>query len=669
MEQVDILVEKLKEANASYRKGNPIMTDPEFDRMVEELQQIRPDHPFLSEIGFVDHTSERKRKLPFHMASMNKIKNIEEFLRWLELKDIPSDTNMILTAKYDGISLTVDETFKAGKPKDAWTRGDGQFGEFIPEHFAKVEGARMNLDTDGMFSYGELIMSRKNFEKYDVMNGGDYMNARNLVSGKANDKIPSDILKDCDYIRYGIHQTKNYENLDKDIQLKTLEKVNKRPVPFKKVPASGITEEMLYELFSEWNSEYELDGIIIEVNNYDLRKKLGTETSSGNPVYARAFKGDFEDVEKTECTGVSWQVSKKGHLKPVVHINPVKLNGAIVTNIYGDNGRWMAVYGIGEGSKLKVKRSGMVIPRIINVFGTDVADAKTFNKVFGKYKMDNITQGQITNIRKELGLKVYVPHTHDDRFVDCFQYPESDGWDGVELKAKGKDDTVQQQRMVAFFEVLDIENISDKTVEQLWDRGYKTIKEILELKPEDMRLWDGWGDRKAEIFYESIHSKLKNVPIEKAQHASGFFYGLGSKKLALVKHFTKKPTMEQLVAVEGFNQKSAEIYLNGLDKFWSWIAELPITLKMKDDKPKSISKELEGWAVVFTGFRSKEMEEKIILHGGEIKSGISKNSTHLIMKEKGSGTTKEKKALDLGQKVHTEQEMKIILQKLDEKYG
>lgn len=664
------LAHELADANIAYRKGEPTMSDAEWDRKLDELRDIQSDHPYLLEIGYIDHTSERKQELPFFMGSMNKIKTIEEYLHWLDSKNIPRDTVMIITGKYDGISLTVNETFKGGKPKDAWTRGDGTFGEYIPEHFAKVEGARMNMNTDGMFSYGELIISRKNFEKYDKMIVGEegYANGRNMVGGLANNQtnIP-DALRDCDYIRYGIHNTSNYDSLNKDHQLEMLNKVNKKPIPYKKVLAGEITLELLQDLFSTWNSDYEMDGLIIEVNNYDFRKSLGREANK-NPVYARAFKGeDWEQTEETVCTGKAWQVSKKGHLSPVAHIVPTKLDGAVVSNINCDNAKWMMIYGIGEGTKLKVKRSGMVIPRIVAVSGTDVVSAKKFNEIVGKVDMNTITDSEIMRIRKDLGLNVFLPKNHPDRFHDNFDYPENDGWDGVHLKAKNEDDTIQQQRMVAFFEILKIEGISDSTIEELYGRGYTTIKQILELKPEDMHLWDGWGERKSEIFYNNIHSgKLQNVPIEKVQHASGFFYGLGSKKLALVKHFEKKPTMDELIAVEGFSNTSAEIYLNGLDKFWAWIAELPITLKMKEDMDTQLSNALEGWAVVFTGFRNKEMEQKIILHGGEIKSGISSKSTHLVMKEKGSGTTKEQKALKLGQKIFDEAELKIILNKVDE---
>lgn len=665
------LAHELADANIAYRKGSPTMSDAEWDRKLDELRDTQSDHPYLMEIGYIDHKSERKQELPFLMASMNKIKTIEEYKDWLRKKEISSDTVMIITGKYDGISLTVNETFKGGKAKDAWTRGDGKFGEYIPEHFAKVEGARMNMDIDNMFSFGELIISRKNFKKYDKMIIGEdegYANGRNMVGGLANNQtsIPN-ALRDCDYIRYGIHNTSNYDSLNKDHQLESLNRINKTPIPFKKINAGEITIELLQELFGAWNSDYEMDGLIIEINNYDLRKKLGREKNN-NPVYARAFKGeDWEQVEETVCTGETYQVSKKGHLSPVAHIIPVKLDGAVVSNINCDNAKWMMIYGIGEGTILTVKRSGMVIPRIVSVSGTRVVSAKEFNKIVGKVDMNTITSSEIGRIRKDLGLNMFLAKDHPDRFIDNFEYPDHDGWDGVHLKAKGEEDTVQQQRMVAFFEILKIEGISDSTVEDLFERGYTTIKQILELTPQDMNLWEGWGERKAEIFHKNIHGgKLQNVPIEKAQHASGFFFGLGSKKLALVKHFTKKPTIAELVAVEGFSDTSAEIYIKGLEDFWGWIAELPITLKMKEDKrTEPISSLLDGWAMVFTGFRNKELEEKIVLNGGEIKSGISGNSTHLVMKEKGSGTTKEQKALKLGQTIYDEAELIMILEKIE----
>lgn len=654
--KIDQLISKIEEANTAYREGNPIMEDHEWDSLMDQLKQVDPTHPLLSQVGHIVN-DERKQVLPHPMASMNKIKTFDEFVDWRSSKGIPAETYMVLTPKYDGVALLRNEA----KPNEAWTRGDGKVGQFIPEHFSKVEmGYASGVIHQAMniYSVGELIMSRKNFEsKYEA----EYKNARNLVAGAVNRIDPDGVLSDCDFMRFGVYSSKP---MDKKDQLDLLNKINPVKIPYVIVRAMYITEQTFYDLFTEWNAEYEIDGIIVEVNNAELREQLGRETSSNNPCYARAFKGNFEDVAETTCTDVTWQVSKQGVLNPVVHIEPVKLNGAVVSKLYGDNARWMAIYDIGVGSKFKVKRSGMVIPRIINVDGFDVIP-KNYKKACDAYDRHGTIKsvgGMLDFIREELGIKgIKRDNPH-------FQYPEAfDKWNDsyVEILAKGMDDEIQQQKMVAFFEHMDIENVSDSTVVELWNRGYKTIKDILELHPTDMMLWDGWGDRKAQIIHESIHSKLKNVPVEKIQHASGLFYGLGSKKLALVKHFDAKPTFEQLVAVEGFSDKSAQVYLDGIDEFWNWVKDLPITIKLKDDKIEVTGNKCDGWAVVFTGFRDKNLENLIVENGGEIKSSVSNKATHLIMKEKGSGSSKEKKALDLGLQVFSKEELEGYLNPKD----
>ena len=98
--EASALAKELSDANIAYRKGSPTMSDVEWDRLLDELRDLQPDHPFLKEIGYIDNTSERKQELPFYMSSMEKIKVIEEYLKWLKKYDIEPDTDMILTAKF-----------------------------------------------------------------------------------------------------------------------------------------------------------------------------------------------------------------------------------------------------------------------------------------------------------------------------------------------------------------------------------------------------------------------------------------------------------------------------------------------------------------------------------------------------------------------------------------
>lgn len=650
---IDQLAEQLNEWNITYRNGDAQVPDEVYDSWEDELKRRAPKHPFLQQVGAkVDDSDERKQQLPTLMASMEKVKSWEEWIDWRSKSGLPHDADVILTPKYDGISLVVDEE----NGKDAWTRGDGEVGLFIPQNYSHVP---TGVYHERFFSCGELIYSRKNFFKYDVENGGEWMNGRNTISGKAMDKgdsINPEMLGDAHFMRYILVGKTGtaYIDLDKEEQLKQLNKINEHEVPYIKCKAMMLTEELLEDCFKKWSEDYEIDGIIIDVNDHDTRQQLGRNTK-GNPNFAVAYKGAWEDSEDTVCTDVTWQVSKKGHLKPVIHVEPVKLNGAVIRKLYGDNARFLLTYGIGKGTKLCIKRSGMVIPRIVAVHEGAVFTAKDINNAWKGYKPNTLEEGNLTSIRKKLGIGEY-----GESLID-FSFPDNDGWDGVELKASGADDIIQEQRMVAFFEILKIEQVSDSTVKFFMSKGLKTIKAILSLTQDDMSTWEGWGERKASIVYNHIHSKLKDVDVNVAQHASGLFYGLGSKKLALVKHFDHKPTMEELAAVNGFAEKSAEIYLNGYDAFWEWVAELPITLKMKDDVVEVDGDKCHDWKVVFTGFRDKDLENKIVAQGGEIKSGISKNSTHLIMAKKGSGTSKEKKAVALGQVIMDKAELERYL--------
>jgi len=105
------------DANTAYRKGSAIMTDLEYDNYIEMLEELSPNDDLLSKIGFQVDNDSRKEKLPIQMRSMNKIKTYAELVRWMELKNIPKNTILVITPKFDGISLCCDDDVEL-----AWTR-------------------------------------------------------------------------------------------------------------------------------------------------------------------------------------------------------------------------------------------------------------------------------------------------------------------------------------------------------------------------------------------------------------------------------------------------------------------------------------------------------------------------------------------------------------------
>jgi len=607
------LINKIKTANDAYRIGKPIMSDAQYDILIDELKQLDPDNEILTTVGHEIQDESRKTRLPIEMASMNKCKTIEEIFDWVRLKGISKNEEVVITPKFDGLSLCVNE-----KTNEATTRGDGEFGQKSDDHYSFIKN-KLNLNKNPfVYTYGEVMMPKQVFlDKYST----DFANPRNLVGGLLNSKtVDADLkssLSDCNYIKYGAIQTienfKTKQEILDELNLGQSEKV-----AYHICKVGDLTEELLISLFHKLSPNYEIDGVIIELNSLSLQDKLGRETSSNNPSWARAFKHEsFEQCDESTVIGISWNISKQGYLKPILHITPIKLDGVTVSNVTGNNARFVKDMGLGVGARVIVKRSGMVIPLIVEILESV------------EFVMPN------------------VPN------IDWNE-------NGVELVTLTETEEQRIKQAISFLEILEVERVGDGVVRQLWDAGFDSIKSILEVTPDKLYKLEGFGKRKAAIVTNAIQDKIKGVQLSKYQHATGFFKGLGSKKLALLEHFETKPTIDQVMSIEGFAETSAKAYIDAYDKFFEFAKELPITVAEKIETVK-VSNDLDGTNFVFTGVRRADLEEVITSRGGKIGGTVSKNTTHLVMKAVGSGSAKEKKATDLGVKIMTVTDLENLL--------
>ena len=607
---IEQLKKQIVKANEAYRAGKPIISDAKYDQLVEELSLLSPNDEILNKVGHVVVDETRKSRLPIEMASMNKIKSMDDINDWCRLKGISKNEEVIITPKFDGLSLCVDE-----KTNEAWTRGDGEFGQKSDDHYKLIQN-HLNLDEYSfIYTYGEVMIPKQVFiDKFSA----DFANPRNLVAGLLNSKTVSESLKDCQYIKYGAFTNKNFDTKEEIII--ELNNGQKSKVEYHICKISDLTEDLLIGLFQKFSTEYEIDGLIIEINDLTLQDNLGRETSSNNPVWARAFKHpSFEQSAETDVIGISWNISKQGLLKPILHITPVKLDGVTVSNVTGNNARFVKDLGLGVGAKVVVKRSGMVIPIIADV---------------------------ITPVE-------FVQPTIEGVEVDWNEA-------GIELITLTETDDQKLKKIVAFFEILEADNVSEGVITQLWEAGYKTIKDVLNLTTGDLEKIDRFGKRKAQIVYNSIQKSVSGVQLSKLQHATGIFKGLGSKKLVLLEDFITKPTVDQVMSIEGFAEVSAKSYIDSYDIFFEFIKDLPVTIVEKVEAAK-VGTDLEGKSFVFTGVRRKDLEEVIESRGGKIGGSVSKTTTHLVMKVVGSGSSKEKKAIELGVEVITVEQLEKIV--------
>lgn len=587
----------LEKWNLAYRTGEALVDDETYDAIFDSLPE---DDPLRLKTGF-DVGDQRKCKLPFPMFSMDKVKSCEELEKWLKLKGVDGDAKLVISPKYDGLSFLI----KAGS-MEAYTRGNGIEGQRSDHHFkelSKNKKFKTIAELKNNFLIGEVIMKRKTFnEKYAER----FRNPRNLVAGLFNQKSIDPALQDVEFIAYGLAEDVS----NKSKAFDWLNRFNVYTVPYECCQVSDLDDDKLNRLFATWNEDFEIDGLIIELDELSWRQELGREKNN-NPAFSRAWKGFRESSAETVIRAHTIQLSKEGRLTFVGQVDPVELDGVTVSNVTLYNAGTVLENQWGAGARVRIIRSGMVIPKIIDTL--EPASAT------------------LPETCPSCQTPVHWDNTHIH--LIC---PNTEGCDGQRI-----------QKIIAFLSILGVEEIGEGVVEQLYKEGFDTIEKLLQLQKEELVQLDRFAERKAEIVVNNLKARTRDIPLEKLQHASGCFKGLGSKKLALVNRFdspNKKPDFETLLEVEGFSEISARAYLEGFDRFWAFIQVLPVSIA-KTKEPSG--NKCEGMKFCFTGFRDKELEAKLTEEGGKVSSGVTSKTTHVVAKDMDSTSSKLKKARDL----------------------
>lgn len=610
--KLQTLIEKIEIANDSYRKGKAIISDAEYDALVDELKELDPHHPILSRIGYSPENSDpRKEKLPIFMGSLNKVKTLNEIKSWLEGKAISSSTMLIATPKYDGLSILKDEKYNK-----VWTRGDGEVGLNITEHFTFVKEGNFASTSRIDYSYGEAIISKKVFkEKYAL----EYANPRNMVASLFNTKVPDpNKLKDVTYIRYGA--IRRGDLFHKLTQLSILNKFLNWPyIPYKIGTVDFFTKEVLDKFYLQWSEDFEIDGIVLDVDDSGLIETLGREFN-GNPAYARAYKGDFEEIKATYVNNIRWQISKHGALKPVLEVEAVNLEGAEVTNVTAYNASFLIEKGIEVGSAITIKRSGKVIPKVVEVLNPSESVPLPYSCPC-------------------CGSILQWDHNRVDLYCSNDNCP----------------DRIINQNL-SFFEQLGVE-IGEPTIRKLYKAGFISIPSICKMGWTQWEKLEGFGFVSATNMVDDIGIAINKATLKELMAASPYFPGLGVKTLNLIKFAIDINYLEdddvyynqqfqKLQNIEGIGFVSANTYLYGLPKFYAFLRELPIVFRVWDGQEEK-GDLFRNKVFVFTGFRDKELEKVIEKAGGKVTTSVSPSTSLVITDDLNSTTSKMVKAREL----------------------
>lgn len=601
----------LKEASSKYYNSpTPLLSDAQFDLLQETLKKHFPSNSALSEIGAP--VERNKVNLPYFMGSMDKIKPDGNALQLWSAK---FKGPYIISCKLDGISGLF--TTEGSKPQ-LFTRGNGIVGQDV-SHLIPYLKKYLPLNEKNVTLRGEFIVTKEIFEaKYK----NEFANPRNMVAGIINQKGVDVKIQDVHFVSYEVikPELKPYN------QMKFINDLgNTECVHF--ALCKDLTTSVLKETLTHWrsSSQYEIDGVIVADDKVHERK-VGT-----NPIHAFAFKMMMDDqVSRSKVVDVLWTPSKDGYLKPRVQIEPIQLGGVQIEFATGFNAAFIETNSIGPNAEIEIIRSGDVIPHITRVL-VKAAEPKMPNV---EYKWNS---------------------THVDIILDNLD----------------DDETVREKNITGFFKGIEVEGLGAGNVSRLIVAGFDTVPKIINMDISDFLSVDGFQSKTANKLFRGIREKLEQSSIIALMAASNIFgRGFSKTKLELVLNEipdiltsseSKEMKKRRVSQVKGLASKTAEAFVEKIKEFCEFLIECNLEGKLSAESVNNIvldsSSELFGKSIVLTGFRSKDLEEKIKNAGGKLGSSVTKSTFAVVTKDlEGEMTGKLQDAQKHGIPILTQEE-------------
>ena len=635
-----------------YILNDPLIADPEYDLLYKTLEKIEAADPSL-----ITPDSPTQRVAPsltsaftsvehlVPMLSLENSYNAEDLLDWdrkaRELSKL-NELEYCVEPKFDGASISViyeDDLFVRGA-----TRGDGVTGELITNNLKQIR----SLPLSAPFSKygiqqieirGEVLMNKQNFKKFNEQlaeqNLPPLANPRNAASGTLRIKDSRIVgkrnleafLYHTSY--YVLAQGKSVPDILQTHSgaLEMLWELGFRsPVKEKKV-FKGIHGVIAYcKEFEALRDElpYEIDGMVIKVNDSGIQDKLGMTTH--HPRWAIAYK--FKARQGTSrLKTVEFQVGRTGSITPVAKIEPVPIGGVTVTSISLHNEEFIKEKDIRIGDSVLVERAGDVIPYIVK----SLSDLRTGNEipiVFPEYC-------------PVCGDKLYKPE-------------EEAVWRCPNMNCKAQ----VVERIIHFTskDAMDIRGLADANIRKFFELGWLTdVPSIYTLPFDDMLKLGGMGAKSVNNMREAIE-KSKSQPLHRLINALGIRYvgettakvlAQSTDHLLKVREFSR----ENLLAIEDVGAKVAESiyqFFHNEDNIAMLEKLEKLGVNMRSTKLASIQGNLSDLTFLFTGtlvkLKRSDAEALVEQNGGRLVSGVSSKLNYLVVGEDaGSKLEKAKK--------------------------
>ena len=645
--RIQELTEIINKANHDYYTlDNPTITDQEYDRYMEELQRLEEEYPQYKKVDsptqrvgseVISEFKKVTHEIP--MLSLGDIFNEDEIIEFDEkVKKVVPNPKYVAELKIDGLSVSL--LYRNGELVRAATRGDGVVGEDITHNAKTIKDIPLRIKKPiDIEVRGEIYMSKASFKKLNE-NGANFANPRNAAAGSvrqldskvaASRNLSNFIYHLPDPEDYNIHTHYDALNFMKELGF-TVSPNNKK--------VNNIDELMDY--INYWTKErpnlpYEIDGIVIKVNDLNDQKKLGYTARC--PKWAIAYKFPAEEV-LTKVRDIIFTVGRTGQVTPSAILEPVRVMGSLISKATLHNEDYVVSKDIRVGDTVSIKKAGDVIPEVVRSLPERrVGTEKRFEMI------KNCPMCGSSLIRKD-----------DESAYYCMNEHCPARW---------------QEKLIHYTSrhALNIEGFGDRIIEDFYNLGFiKTYEDFytLDKHKEDLMELEGYGSKKVNNLLTEIENS-KNLSLER------LLFGLSIRHVGqktadiLARNFKNidnlmNASVEDIAAVKDIGMTIAKSVV----KFFEDERNKELIAHLKDFGVnmyylKETSEEetlFTGKTFVLTGslerFTRDEARERIEVLGGTVSSSVSRKTDVVVAgSEAGSKLTK---AEELGITIWNEEE-------------
>lgn len=665
--KIEDLTRELHDHNTRYyTDDNPTISDQEFDRLLRELKALEQEYPQFADpnsptvrvggsVTKVFESSEHR----FPMYSLDNTYSILEIKEWIERveKRLKSENGSLKALqfccelKYDGASVSI--TYENGTLIRAVTRGDGVVGDDITNNIRTISSVPLQLLGAYPKSFdirGEVILSKSSFERLNRERVSEglpvFMNPRNTASGTLKIQDSKEVAsRKLDCFLYGMVMDTNPYNS----QFAMLSSARSMGFYVPNHTALCATADEIAEFIGYWRNhrhelDYEIDGIVIKVDQINLQEQLGYTAKA--PRWAIAYKFPAEEVS-TRLLSVDFQVGRTGAVTPVANLQAVLLGGTIVKRASLHNADQLEKLDLHFGDTVLVEKGGEIIPKINGVrVELRPSDAQRVSFV------TNCPQCNSSLVRVPGEAAYYCPNTNDcpPQIIGRIQH-------------------------FASRKAMDIEGLGDETVVLLVNENrIRKISDLYRLTYSDLISLDRMADTSVSNLLSGIE-KSKDKPFERV------LFGLGIRMVGetvakkLVRSFKtvdklSQATVDSLAELPDIGEKIAEsvvsYFANSEHKLMiEELRSFGIRLESENQQMSgATTSEVSGKKVVVSGVFSRFSRDELkslLESNGAILQGSISSKTDMVVAGENMGPSKLLKATELGVPIVTEDDILRML--------